>query len=149
MNIWEFNAAVTRRLRMWAGFSISSGFSLQAQKDPFWQGVGTQFAGWGLINLLIALVGGRTSSRRAALPNANEPEIVAKESRNLHRLLWINTGLDVFYMLGGIWLAGSKGASDEKWRGQGWGIVVQGGFLFVFDLVHALLMRRPDNVRPQ
>ena len=36
-------------------------------------------------------------------------------------------------------LARTKGATDEKMRGQGWGIVLQGLFLFKFDLIHGLL----------
>ena len=42
-------------------------------------------------------------------------------------------------MLGGFIFARTKGAADEKLRGQGWGIVLQGLFLFKFDLIHALL----------
>ena len=50
-------------------------------------------------------------------------------------------------MAGGVWLARSKGRDDANWRGQGWGIVVQGAFLFVFDLVHARRVPRPAPVR--
>jgi hypothetical protein len=47
----------------------------------------------------------------------------------------------VLYVLGGLWLARTKGEDDEFWRGSGWGIVVQGAFLFVFDLIHARQLR--------
>ena len=67
-------------------------------------------------------------------------------ARNLRRLLWFNAALDVGYMAGGVWLARSKGRDDANWRGQGWGIVVQGAFLFVFDLVHARRTPRPAPV---
>ncbi len=140
MTIWQFNQTLTRRLLSWASTSISTGISLLLRGNPFQQGMGTQFVGWGVINMLIALIGGRSSRQRAAAPDAQEPETIAKETRNLRRLLWINTGLDVFYMLGGWQLARTKGKTDPRWLGQGWGIIVQGAFLFFFDLIHAVLL---------
>jgi len=48
------------------------------------------------------------------------------------RLLQINAGLDVVYVLVGAALATRRG----PWlRGFGWAIVVQGGFLLVYDLI--------------
>jgi carboxylesterase len=51
--------------------------------------------------------------------------------------LWINTGLDVLYIAGGITLASILGPGNPGWLGHGWGIMVQGAFLFFFDLIHA------------
>ncbi|MBN2006671.1 MAG: hypothetical protein JXA21_25180 [Anaerolineae bacterium] len=58
------------------------------------------------------------------------------------RLLWINTGLDVIYVTVGLILA-YGGPSKEtnpapRRRGSGWGVVLQGAALFLFDLMHAL-----------
>jgi hypothetical protein len=39
---------------------------------------------------------------------------------------------------GGTALALRRGQSDPYWRGAGLGIVVQGGFLLLFDLWHGL-----------
>jgi len=52
-------------------------------------------------------------------------------------LLWINTALDVLYVAGGLILALAFGSRGMDWQGHGWGIVVQGAFLFLFDLIHA------------
>lgn len=145
MTIWQFHQTLTRRLLSWASASIATGLSLLLRGRPMQQGVGTQFVGWGVINLLIALLGGRSSRRRAAASDANTPETTAKEARNIRRLLWVNTGLDVFYILGGWQLARTKGKTDPRWRGQGWGIVIQGAFLFVFDLIHAFLVPDPST----
>jgi hypothetical protein len=65
----------------------------------------------------------------------------AKESRWLSRILWVNTGLDVIYIFGGIWLMQTWGAESPLWRGHGVGIVMQGGFLFLFDFFHAVSLR--------
>jgi carboxylesterase len=97
---------------------------------------------WGAIDAAIALGGRRAARRRqAARPDALAPGIVDREAnreaRRLARLLWFNTGLDVLYVAGGLALAFTRGATSPFWRGTGWGIAVQGAFLFVFDLLHA------------
>lgn len=142
IDIWQFQAIVTRRLLIWAGGNITSGLALQGRRDPFLQGFGMQCAAWGLVNLLIALLGRRGSEKRAAAPEAHASETLAAETSKLRRILWLNAGLDVGYMLGGWLLARHKGKEDARWRGQGWGIVLQGGFLFLFDVIHALALPR-------
>ncbi|MBN1486484.1 MAG: hypothetical protein JW981_02505 [Anaerolineae bacterium] len=59
----------------------------------------------------------------------------------MRRILSVNTGLDVLYVGGGLLVAKSKGRDDDVWRGAGSGIVVQGAFLFFFDLFHAWQLR--------
>lgn len=73
--------------------------------------------------------------RYAALPDPQAPAVEAQERRNLRRLLWLNAGLDVLYVLGGLLLQ-----RRQHWRGHGWGIIIQGSFLFLFDLYHALIL---------
>jgi hypothetical protein len=60
-----------------------------------------------------------------------------QDARKLKRLLWINTGLDVLYVAGGLGWALTRGAESAFAAGTGWGIVLQGSFLFLFDLFHA------------
>jgi hypothetical protein len=62
-----------------------------------------------------------------------------REALKLRRLLWINAGLDVIYIVGGVGLALTLGTRNTRWYGHGVGIIVQGAFLLVFDLVHAQL----------
>jgi hypothetical protein len=101
---------------------------------------------WGLIDAGIALVGGWVTRRRQAkLLDPSEPIVMARETRNLRRILWINTGLDVLYIAGGITLTLTLGVDTVFWRGNGWGIIIQGGFLFLFDLLHALGTSRLAN----
>ena len=63
----------------------------------------------------------------------------------MRKLLWINNALDVVYVAGGTALIILYGNGSVFWRGTGWGIVVQGAFLFAFDLYHAL--RVPDPLQ--
>ncbi|MFN8373984.1 MAG: hypothetical protein U0694_14045 [Anaerolineae bacterium] len=139
MSIWQFQRAVMLRLLAWGTTSVFSGIWLM-RLGQFWRGMGSQFAGWGVINTLIALFGGASSSRRMRHhPQALDPDFMDKETRNLTRLLWINTFLDVLYMAGGLsWIFRRK--TDSFQRGMGWGVVMQGGFLFFFDLIHAILV---------
>ena len=102
------------------------------------RGVGEQFVGWGVINAIIALIGRRGASRQRSAAPAG----VAAQKRTLSRLLWVNTGLDVLYVLGGWQMMRGRGAADAHWHGRGLGIMLQGGFLFFFDLLNALALRR-------
>jgi hypothetical protein len=128
-DIWQFEDRVGRRLLAWAVGSVVTGGAL-ALRDAFWRGVGIQYAGWGLVDGLLALV-----ARRRARARAGEP--AGDEARRLRRIFAVNTGLDVLYVLGGLGYARSHEDDDFR-RGNGWGVVVQGGFLLLFDLLHAL-----------
>ena len=146
MNIWQFQDRVSTRLLWWAGASLVFGLALIVWGRGFWRGFGIQAAAWGTIDAAIALVGRVAASRRrAALPEPDLPAILAREGRNLRRLLWVNTGLDVLYVSGGVALALTLGADSPFWLGNGWSIVVQGGFLFLFDLFHALGVPMPKE----
>jgi hypothetical protein len=145
--IWHFQHTLTRRLFVWSGFSIAAGLGMQLS-NAFWRGVGAQAIGWGAIDAIIAWFGQRSAwKKQTRLPDLLSPPVVAKETRNLRRLLWINTFLDIFYVMGGLWVALTKGRANHTWRGHGWGIVVQGGFLFLFDLYHALQLPRKELSR--
>jgi hypothetical protein len=141
LDIWQFQMRLSARLMRWAGFSIGTGTALALTGDRFKQGVGGQFVGWGLIDGLLAFFGAQSAAKQIEELEAHTAERQDKERRNLRTILSVNTGLDVLYVLGGLWLARTKGEDDEFWRGSGWGIVVQGAFLFVFDLIHALQLR--------
>ena len=141
-DIWQFQMGLSARLMRWAGFSIGTGTALALTGERFKQGVGSQFVGWGVIDGLLAFFGAQTAAKQSAEPEAQTPERQTAERRKLRTLLSVNAGLDVLYILGGLWLARTKGEDDEFWRGSGRGIVIQGAFLFVFDLVHALRLQR-------
>jgi len=141
MNLWHFQRRLTAMLLTWAGLSVGAGLAL-GRGGAFGRGLGEQFAGWGLINAAIAAIGQRGATRRQAQPETNTPVALAAERRKLSRLLWVNTGLDVVYVLGGWVAARGRGATDARWRGRGAGIMLQGGFLFFFDLLNALALRR-------
>lgn len=142
MNIWDFQTRLTRRLLIWAAGSVLVSALAVFAADPFWRGVAIQFFVWGVIDAAIAVFGAWLSSRKQrSIQESERVEVETKEARWLRRLLWINTALDVFYILGGLWLMQTWGANDPLWRGHGWGILAQGAFLFVFDFHHAFVLR--------
>ncbi len=140
-DIHQFQGMVGKRLLQWGGLSTGMGAVLMTWGSSFWRGVGSQFAGWGVIDALIGWFGLRSGQKQATQPEAHKPASQSEASRKLQRVLAINTGLDVLYVTAGLWLSGTKGKKNPFWRGAGIGIVVQGGFLFAFDLIHTLLLR--------
>ena len=133
-----FQRRLTDRLLAWGVLSMTVGLVLQVAPRPFWRAFGTQSAIWGAIDAAIALAGQWQARRKAG---QQEDTAVTGEVRKIRRLLWVNAGLDVLYVLGGLWLALGKGRRAETARGHGWGVVVQGAFLGVFDLIHAVRLQ--------
>ncbi|NWF65462.1 MAG: hypothetical protein HXY38_14290 [Chloroflexi bacterium] len=137
MDIWNVQTQLICRLTFWSLASITAGLPILS-RDPFWQGVGIQCIAWGVIDLLIAAIGAASAKRRKSRLTPDElAESALKESVSLKRILLINTGLDVLYVASGIALILTLGMNDPGWRGHGWGIITQGGFLFFFDRYHA------------
>ncbi len=129
----DFQIALAKRLLRWAVVSVGVGAALWVWGAPFWRGVGIQAAIWGAADAAIALYGLWRAQRR----RDDTPEDAQREGRGLRRLLLINTGLDVLYVAGGLILALVLAHGRLLWQGHGWGIVLQGAFLFFFDLYHA------------
>ncbi len=141
LDIWSFQGSLTRRLTWWSVFSILSG-AWMAWGTEFWRGMGIQFLAWGGIDLAIAFFGAMSTRKRKA--KLTPEELIStqlRERANLAKILWINTGLDVLYVAVGIALILTLGVSNALRQGSGWGIIIQGGFLFFFDLFHALKLR--------
>lgn len=133
-SIWTFNRSLSNRLLLWAIGSMVGGLLLQRSRRPLLNGIGAQAVGWGAIDAAIAILGQQSAERKQIVAT---PLSEVQHARSLRRLLWINTLLDIFYVAAGWWLVFTKGRNNESWRGHGLGIVIQGKFLFVFDLLHA------------
>jgi hypothetical protein len=141
-NVWQYQGMISRRLLRWAGISVIAGLLMRGS-GQFWKQMGGQFIAWGAIDALIAWGGTIMARERVAkLDNPGELAVRQQESQQLSRILWINAGLDVLYMLAGKWLMG-RDKGDGKMKGMGWGVLIQGAFLFFFDVIHAKNM--PDE----
>ncbi|MFN3308290.1 MAG: DUF6992 family protein [Anaerolineales bacterium] len=140
MEIWKFQRVVLQRLVIWAGMSIVLGLAFLLFRHEYWNGMAIQFIAWAVVNLAIAFFGKRGLERRWSSLKPNERAAQAATEKNkLVRTLWINTVLDAFYIIGGRLVMIFLGKDSPLWQGMGLGIILQGSFLFFFDLIHARL----------
>ncbi len=127
--IWKFETDLTNRLLTWSIFSLLVGFYFWLAANDFGRAFGIQAIAWGLVDAGIAIIGARTAIRRKSTADPKG------EALFIRKVLWINFGLDVLYVIAGVYISTLGSAF---WQGTGWGIVVQGAFLFFFDLIHAI-----------
>ncbi len=90
-------------------------------------------AAWNLVNLAIA--GFALHGLLGEDPSALGAAETLEEAHRMEWLLWLNSGLDLAYIAAGAWLweRGVRKASDRL-VGYGRALIIQGGFLLVFDL---------------
>ncbi len=144
MTIWSLQARISRQLLVWSALSVIVG-ALLLFLTPFWRGVGVQGLVWGVIDAAIAGVGLLQLRRKRGKPDGNLPKTLQREARSLRRLLLINAGLDVLYVIGGVLVLITF--TTEFAHGNGVGIIVQGGFLLLFDTFYALRVQRNMEAR--
>lgn len=143
-SLYAYQRRIMPALLGWGVLSIAIGLVWWRRDDPWWRAVGIQWAAWGAIDSIIAAFGWRGAVRGAtalATGTRTDAEHV-KETRQFERVLWVNTGLDVCYVLGGALLIRANAApvyADR--RGHGAGVIAQGLFLLGFDLANALIVR--------
>jgi len=125
------------RLLFWAAASMLAGTALLAwlraggRHSPLLRHFAIQSAAWGVVDAVIAGIALRGIA----------PRDIASATR-LDRMLWLNIGLDIGYVLVGVTLAATC------WRlgprpagiGAGVGIMLQGLALFLLDLRLILLI---------
>ena len=133
--IYDFQRFLSLRLLLWAVVSLLAGFAAWISGDPFWRGFGLQAAVWGAIDGMIALFGLRGLAQKLTAPF--DQDGTQKRTRWLRRILAVNAGLDVLYIIGGLALDLTLGRTQPFQAGMGWGIVLQGAFLLGFDSLHA------------
>ena len=114
---------LTRTLGRWAAGSVAAGAVLSVPART--RGFGRQALAWGAVDGGIAAYGVR--NRRLKGPS---------DPRRLRRVLLVNSALDLGYLATGAWLV-----RDGRWRGDGYGVLVQGGFLLWLDATAAARLR--------
>lgn len=130
----------------WALGSMITGALWRRESNRFWQGVGEQFIAWGAVDGIIALFALRGARRKATQQQAGliAPVQQALETDQFEKIVWANAALDVGYVLGGRWWL-RRHADHPHPQGMGVGIMLQGGFLLVWDIFLALAVRRGRN----
>lgn len=99
---------------------------------------------WNVVNLGIAAPSLISSLRQHNnLPTTLDESI--EELHGLEKTLLFNAGLDVGYLMGGLYLLEkAKNTPDKRDRLKGFGqsVVLQGGFLLLFDAANYLALRK-------
>ena len=118
----------------WAAFEGEKKYF--SQMNLFWNVVNLSIAGFALY-----------SNYSADLLSLGDGEIMTKHLKT-ERLFLINSGLDVAYMGAGIMMRHLSTGSERRGDlliGYGNAVVLQGGFLLVFDIVMYFIFR---DIRP-
>lgn len=152
----ERRQAVTRggmlALGGWATANILTGVPLALTNDgssaAFWE-MNTL---WNTVNLALAVGGGVGSGLFGEALAQPPADSLAEEIRRQHAIektLLFNAGIDLGYMMTGVWMierahTGRRLGSVGPQRLDGWGqaLIVQGAFLFAFDVILATLQAR-------
>jgi hypothetical protein len=133
-NFFVYQRRALRPLLRWGMGSSVAGVTLALLPSDYWRQFGIQAAVWGVIDAVLAVAGRRSALLKAErsfagdLSEANE----YTEAEQFRRILLVNTGLDVIYIIAGLATA-SRYADTPSRRGIGHGIALQGLFLLIFD----------------
>jgi hypothetical protein len=150
---WAGQARISRQLAAWSVVSILGGSATalagHIRGNRAVRAFGAQNAAWGAVDLGIAGFGEmRRRGRLATIEDPHQARVQDDEWRSLRRILLVNAGLDVGYVAAG---AGGLARSLRRAQrplpamaGHCAAVVVQGGFLLVFDAAHA---RRASNAQ--
>ncbi len=89
---------------------------------------------WNVVNLGIAAFGYFNAA--ASDPNTMTATQILNEYNSLQNFLLLNAGLDVAYMVTGLYLKerAKNSPNPERLRGYGKSLLLQGGFLLAFDV---------------
>jgi len=96
---------------------------------------------WNAVNLVIA--GAGYFGLRKQKPASFTLSQTFEEQQKIEKLLLFNSGLDIGYVFAGLYL-NQRGINnnDERLEGYGESLVLQGGFLAVFDLIFYLAQKK-------
>jgi hypothetical protein len=150
-NLFRFQKHVFPVLLGWALGSIAAGIPWAKNGDNAVAGFGSQFAGWGAINAILALFGLSAANRNLERQVQGAISSVEhdRQAQNFERLVLVNAGLDLGYIAAGSLLARTPASKPQKrtglLSGMGWGIIVQGTFLLIWDLLLAALVHKRRN----
>ncbi|MDB2656623.1 hypothetical protein N9Y60_01065 [Crocinitomicaceae bacterium] len=100
---------------------------------------------WNTVNVALAVPGYLKARKESS--NLNFAETLRAQNKT-ETIFLINSGLDIAYMSSGLLLRSEARFNPERkdqWTGYGNSLLLQGGFLFVFDLTAYILHKRHYN----
>ncbi len=153
----DFNAQRLEKQRVsmmilggWAVGNLAVGATLGSQRSGEDKYFHLMNAGWGLVNLGLATAGYLSAIKTD--PASFDLYASIHEQHNLQKIFLFNAGLDVGYMMGGLYLMERSKRTEnnpERLKGFGKSIILQGAFLFLFDLgAHIWQAQGNSDLRP-
>ncbi len=136
-------------LGAWGVANIATGAFGMTQTRGAQQSFHQMNIGWGVINLGLAASGLITATHTD--PATFDLYETVRQHHRMQKILLFNAGLDVAYMAGGAWMmerAKTGVQSRDRLRGFGRSILLQGAFLFVFDVGAAIYHGALENQLP-
>lgn len=135
----ELNHQKTAMLTLggWAVANIGAGLALRGTTTGSAREFHTMNALWNTVNLGIAGLG-YWSALKSDPANWDLATSLGKQ-QNFQKILLFNAGLDVGYLMGGLYLterAKRPDVNSDQLKGFGNSIMLQGAFLMVFDLAN-------------
>lgn len=133
----------------WAVTNIGTGLALRSSTEGTSRRFHEMNALWNTVNLAIAGFGYYTAVKGD--PAAWDLATSLQKHDSFQKILLFNAGLDVGYVLGGLYLterAKRPGVDSDQLKGYGQSIMLQGGFLFVFDVVNYVVATKLNGALP-
>jgi hypothetical protein len=130
----------------WAvGNMAVSGLMLRNTEGGVAKGYHQMNIGWNAVNLAIAGFGYMAAAKSD--PSSFDLFGTVNEHYKMQKVFLFNAGLDVGYIAGGAWLmerSKTTSKNQERTKGFGRAIIVNGAFLFVFDLANYFIRTKQD-----
>ena len=119
-------------LLAWGAGSVVAGAGLATSRRADLRQIGLQAIGWGAIDAGLALNGRRGARANQRHDPTSAPRSASQEATRFQRIVAINAGLDLLYIVGGLRLAQTASRNSSRY-GTGVGIAIQGLFLLLYD----------------
>lgn len=128
-------------LGVWGIANIAGGAIGMTQTNGSQRSFHQMNLGWGVINAGLAASSLWTAAHTD--PAAFDLYETARQHHRMQKILLFNAGLDIAYMAGGAWMlerAKTAGQNQDRLRGFGRSVILQGAFLFAFDVGAAIYL---------
>jgi hypothetical protein len=137
VTVWEHERRLVRTTVGWGLGSLAAGLlvAVTQRRRPWWRAFGLQHAGWGAVDLLVAVLAGRLQGRRMHRHrDPYAPAALEAERATFFRVLLVNVVADAGYVGLGIVLARQ---ARRRAAGAGAAVAIQGTFLLLHDAHYA------------
>lgn len=128
----------------WSVANIATGLIAMGQTSGEAKYFHQMNAIWNVVNLGIATAG-YLGNRKLNSGSYNMQGSI-KEQNKIEKIYLVNGALDVAYILGGLYAReygkNQTGKEQDRWKGYGSSIILQGGFLLLYDAVNLTIYHR-------